>query len=608
MFDGLSILFLSDTNSLRSQIAESCFKSRNISDVSVRSAGITSAPLHPLLENMLGEHGYDTSELKSESVTDLKGQSFDLIITMGEEASRIASIQGRSEHQNKELLPLFVGTPMYVSWVIEGLNHADHQNIEFIRKVRDQVEDHVHAFIDRGYLEAFLTERRRIKLIVDAIDTGLVVHDEKRRIYLFNKAASKLTGRAQHDVLGRNCHDVFPPDGICGSFCAFKKGYANPFERRDYQVAFTTADGQGKKVRMLATPLEIHRGRPAEVVAQVTDVTEIDRLKWELNEKQSLHGMVGDSASMRGVFEIIRQVASSDYPVLITGESGTGKELAARAIHKESRRSEGPFVPINCGALPEHILESELFGHVRGAFTGAIRDKKGRFELAHGGTLFLDEVGELTPSFQVKLLRVLQEMKFERVGGERTIDVDVRIISATNRDLREMVTKNEFREDLFYRLCVVPIALPPLRDRRSDIPLIIIRILDRIRKETSKPDLALSPSAMDLLLEYVWPGNVRELINALQFAAIRCIGQEVSGEHLPPEVRQNIVPGGQPLPSLIQSPHIEVATPKSRKKLDVELVAQALNQTGGNKVRAAKLLGVGRATLYRFLNDHPLES
>jgi transcriptional regulator with GAF, ATPase, and Fis domain len=355
--------------------------------------------------------------------------------------------------------------------------------------------------------------------------------------------------------------------------------------------------------------MALHEGRSVEIVAQITDVTELDSLRWTLKEQQSLHGMVGSSSAMRGVFEIIRQVSSSDYPVLISGESGTGKELAARAIHSESRRSEGPFVPINCGALPEHILESELFGHVRGAFTGAIRDKKGRFELADGGTIFLDEVGELTPAFQVKLLRVLQEMRFERVGGERTISVDVRVISATNRDLRQMVQRREFREDLFYRLCVVPIALPPLRDRRSDITLLVETILERIQQETGRRSLDLSPDATDLLLAYRWPGNVRELINALQFAAVRSQDEVIGSEHLPPEVRQDLSSSLQlqQLSTQGSLPEDPLAR-RSRKKLSVDLVTSALRQTGGNKVQAAKLLGVGRATLYRFLNDNPLPS
>ena len=334
-------------------------------------------------------------------------------------------------------------------------------------------------------------------------------------------------------------------------------------------------------------------------------------------EVGNFHGMVGRSRVMRDVFRTIRQVGVSDYSVLITGESGTGKELVASAIHAESRRSCGPFVPINCGALPETILESELFGHVRGAFTGAIRDKKGRFELAHGGTLFLDEIGELTPSFQVKLLRVLQERSFERVGGERLVSVDVRIVSATNRDLRRLVRdgsfhegtvrEGTFREDLFYRLCVVPIVLPPLRERPEDILPIAEHALGRIREEAGRPALRLGDAAREALLLAPWPGNVRQLINALQFASVHCAGDVVEPLHLPPEVRAPAASrSGSADPASRGRPLPRAAVRDARgrpRKLDGPAVERALDAADGNKARAARILGVGRATLYRFLND-----
>jgi transcriptional regulator with GAF, ATPase, and Fis domain len=319
---------------------------------------------------------------------------------------------------------------------------------------------------------------------------------------------------------------------------------------------------------------------------------------------ERFHGLVARSTALRAVFRAVRQVALSDYPVLVTGESGTGKELVAAAIHAESRRAGGPFVPINCGALPEAILESELLGHVRGAFTGAIRDKKGRFELAHGGTLFLDEVGELTPAFQVKLLRVLQTKTFERVGGERSVTADVRIISATNRDLRALVRQGAFREDLFYRLCVVPIVLPPLRERPEDILPIAEDALRFIRAETDRPALALAEATRRALLAAPWPGNVRQLISALQYAAVHGPGAVIEPGHLPPEVRWPVSPddaganGGPP-----RRPSDERGRPR---KLDVPAVEQALAETDGNKARAARALGVSRATLYRFLADEGL--
>ncbi|HSO61423.1 MAG TPA: sigma-54 dependent transcriptional regulator, partial [Desulfobacterales bacterium] len=271
-------------------------------------------------------------------------------------------------------------------------------------------------------------------------------------------------------------------------------------------------------------------------------------------------------------------------------ETGTGKELVANAIHNESRRAGAPFVPINCGALPEGLIETELFGHVKGAFSGAIRDKKGRFELADGGTVFLDEIAELSNTMQVKLLRFLQEGKFERVGGEQTLRVNVRVISATHQNLKKEVARNRFREDLFYRLNVIPIHLPPLRERRIDIPNLVDHFLKEAAERYGRQPLEVSNAALALMLDYRWPGNVRELQNAVQFAFVRCGGSRITPESLPLELREALS---------------ECARRGPARKLEVETVRAALERTGGNKAKAAKLMGVGRATLYRFLNEHP---
>jgi transcriptional regulator with PAS, ATPase and Fis domain len=293
---------------------------------------------------------------------------------------------------------------------------------------------------------------------------------------------------------------------------------------------------------------------------------------------------------MLDIFQQIRDVSGYDYTVHISGETGTGKELVANAIHNESPRGGAPFVPINCGALPEGLIESELFGHVKGAFSGAVRDKKGRFELADGGSVFLDEVAELSNNMQVKLLRFLQEGQFERVGGERTATVNVRVISATNQKLKEAVKEGRFRDDLYYRLNVIPIHLPPLRDRKIDIPLLMNRFLREAAERYNRQPLKVSRKAMSMILDYRWPGNVRELQNAIQFAFVKCGGKSIAAEDLPMELRE--------------VENVCIRRGPSRK-LDVEGVRAALVKTGGNKAKAAKLLGVGRATLYRFLGDHP---
>ncbi len=435
-----------------------------------------------------------------------------------------------------------------------------------------------------------------LEKVLDNIEEGVIVHDHQRKIFLMNKAAEKITGWSREQAIGEDCREVFPPDGICGAKCRFAPaGVKGADDHPEHEVAFVTKSGEQKKIHMSIHNLPQGATGESGVLAVLRDITEVSQLRWQIKEKYSFRGMVGRSRAMRDVFETIKQVTTSDYPVLITGESGTGKELVARAIHAESRRSGGPFVPINCGALPLNILESELFGHVRGAFTGAIRDKKGRFEIADGGTLFLDEVGELDPAFQVKLLRVLQEMRFEPVGGEREVEVDVRIISATNRDLKSMLETGEFRQDLFYRLCVVPLALPPLRDRGADLPLLAEQVLESVRKESGKQIESISTEAMDLLMAHPWPGNVRELINALQFASVRCDGKVIEAKHLPPELRDGKMESrffATEHPSFVRS---------VRGKLTKLDVARALEESGGNKVKAAKLLHVGRATLYRFL-------
>jgi len=273
-----------------------------------------------------------------------------------------------------------------------------------------------------------------------------------------------------------------------------------------------------------------------------------------------------------------------DYSVLITGETGTGKELVAHAIHSESKRASCPFVAINCGALPEELAESELFGHVKGAFSGAFRDKKGRFQLADSGTIFLDEVAELPKAIQVKLLRVLETGTFERVGGEIPCTVDVRIISATNRDLKREVERNNFREDLFYRLNVFPLHLPPLRERKNDIPILINHFLHQAAHQGQKNG-RFSEKALALLLDYDWPGNIRELRSVIQYALIASKTGLIRPEDLPPEFRMCIT---QPIPE---------------PRLNQETVQAALAECGGNKVKAARLLGVSRATLYRFLQS-----
>jgi len=616
MHETIRVLFLGTANASRSRMAEVLLQARAGDRVSVRSAGIVASAINPLTARVLAESGLDLEPRASQALAELPPETHDLVITLGRTARpSCASPEPLSVAERQRLLG---GMPTVLHWPIQDPTLGEGTGDELLavfRTIRDQIAAHVDTLVDHGYLDTLARQRRLLAGVTNRLGDAIIVHDEYRTVFLVNDAFEQLTGLRRERIIGRDCHELFPDHGLCGGACQFPDGPDAVGDKREYPLDLHTDDGEIKRLLMRTMPLEIETGTHG-MLGVIRDQTEMLDLRATALPRRVFHGMVGASPTIQEVFRSIESVSASDYPVLITGESGTGKELTAAAIHRESSRSKGPFVPINCGALPENILESELFGHVRGAFTGAIRDKKGRFELADGGTLFLDEVGELSPPVQVKLLRVLQEKRFERVGGEQSLSVDVRVVSATNRDLRAMMDTGTFREDLFYRLCVVPIELPPLRDRREDIPYLVEHILKRIRKETSKQITGLGGSALDVILAHNWPGNIRELVNALQFAAVRCDGDRIDAQHLPPEVRQPRVEvrataaaaNGGASPTGIIGPtaatHDIVPDPKPRSRLTTESVARALTVTDGNKVRAAQLLGVGRATLYRFFQKH----
>jgi PAS domain S-box-containing protein len=433
-------------------------------------------------------------------------------------------------------------------------------------------------------LEKILRDKKNLEAILDHLPEGIICHDRERRITCFNRAAEALTGYRREEVLGRDCHQAFGRP-FCGRQCSFCGQAPDAWTTINYPLNIVTKTGEPRQIQMAVVGLTDEAGGLAGVLATIRDITSMVGLKFWTPESIGFAGLVGRDPKMVQIFRQIQKVAEHDYPVLITGETGTGKELVAAAIHSESRRQPGPFVPVNCGALPQGVVESELFGHVKGAFSGAVRDKKGRFELAHRGTIFLDEVAELPPSMQVKLLRVLETGTFDRVGGEKPLTVDVRVVSATNRDLKMEVARKRFRADLYYRLNVVPISLPPLRERQDDIPLLMEYFLAQARSRGQTPP-GFSPAAMALLRRYPWPGNVRELQNAVHYALAGCHGEVVGPADLPPEIRRRGASRG-PAP-----------------KLNYAAVQAALEQCGGNKVKAARLLGVGRATLYRFLMSH----
>lgn len=325
-------------------------------------------------------------------------------------------------------------------------------------------------------------------------------------------------------------------------------------------------------------------------------------LRKQLDRKFGMENMIGESAAMQAVFETIQQVAPTRATVLIQGESGTGKELVAHALHRLSPRTKQSFVAVHCAALSETLLESELFGHERGAFTGATETRKGRFELADGGSLFLDEIGEIEPSTQVKILRVLEERKFERVGGNQTIEVDTRLIVATNKDLKAMVEAGEFREDLYFRLNVVQLRLPALRERKGDIPLLLQHYLAQFSEENGKPLDGYTPEAMEALGAYRWPGNIRELRNLVERMVVLSRGERITLRDVPTEVKEGT---GLNLPGRGGKGSDSVAG-LTMQEAEKKMIEQALCDTKGNRTRAAEQLGISRRTLHRKLNEYNL--
>jgi len=431
------------------------------------------------------------------------------------------------------------------------------------------------------------SSQKNLKRILENLREGVIAHDLQRRIFYFNREAEKITGYSREDILNRDCHEAFG-EPFCGANCSFCGEFSSLKNSKEYTVTITRKGGEPRRIEMYATMMVDENDKQIGILATFRDITEILELQIKSRDIFSFANIIGRDSKMLAVFRQIRDVVSYDFPVHIYGDTGTGKELVAMAIHNESRRKGAPFVPINCGALPEGLIESELFGHVKGSFSGAIRDKKGRFELADGGTIFLDEVAELPKHLQVRLLRFLQDGSIEKVGSEKTISVNTRVISATNKNLKEEIRKDDFREDLYYRLNVIPINIPPLRDRKTDIPLLVNHFLQQMAGSSGTEPLAISSEAMSMMMGYQWPGNVRELQNAIQFSMVKSNGRIIMPANLPIEVKNVQAPVYRRGPS---------------RKLDADIVKTALTEAGGNKSKAARLLGVGRATLYRFLSD-----
>jgi Nif-specific regulatory protein len=331
---------------------------------------------------------------------------------------------------------------------------------------------------------------------------------------------------------------------------------------------------------------------------------ENQNLKNQLKKKYKFENIIGDSDKMHQIFETIEKVADTDSTILILGESGTGKELIAKAIHYNSYRREGPFIPVNCAAIPSELLESELFGHEKGAFTNAIRTRIGRFELANGGTVFLDEIGDMSPNLQSKLLRVLQERQFERIGGVKTVKIDIRIIAATHQDLKAAVEQGKFRQDLYYRLNVIPIQVPPLRERKSDIPLLLHHFLNHFNRSKKRRIQGISNEALSRFMEYYWPGNVRELENIIERVVILTNNDRITVQDLPEKIQS--LSGVEQAP-LLEIPEEGISLDNAINEFEKKLILQALNKTGWIKNKAAQLLNLNRTTLIEKIKRQNLQ-
>jgi len=425
-----------------------------------------------------------------------------------------------------------------------------------------------------------------IDALLDSVADGLFTVDRDLRLTSLNRAAEKLVGINRETALGRPCREIFHSHA-CECDCPVRQTLRTGDPVTNRELDLTTSDGRSFSVSVSASPLRNERGEVIGAIETIRDLSNLDALHKDVERKFTFQKLVSRNKAMHRLFAILPDVAASEATVLLNGESGTGKELFAEAVHQLSSRRDGPLVVVNCGALPEPLLEAEIFGSKRGAYTGSVEDRPGRLETAQGGTLFLDEIGDLPLPLQVKLLRVLENHEYQPLGARAPLKADVRFVTATHRNLEQMVEEGSFRRDLYFRINVVSLTIPPLRERKEDIPLLVDMALTRFNESYHKHIRGISPEVMQLLLTHDFPGNVRELLNLIEQTVILCRSGEIGLEHLPAGFLK--APTDAPIKSF------------GRGKPDRKQLTELLDKHRGNRNRVAEVLGIDRTTLWRWM-------
>ena len=434
-------------------------------------------------------------------------------------------------------------------------------------------------------------------IILDSIADGVFTVDRDWNITSFNRAAERITGVSREQAVGQKCFDVFHAD-VCQKACTLRESIESGKEIIDRRINILNSEGKQIPLSISTAVIRDGKGEVAGGAETFRDLSDIEMLRQEIQGRYTFADIISQNHEIREIFDILPDIAVSESTVLIEGPSGSGKELFAKALHTLNTARKGQFVAVNCGALPDTLLESELFGYVKGAFTDARKDKPGRFARAEGGTIFLDEIGDIPPAMQVKLLRVLQEKEYEPLGGTATVKADVRVIAATNKNLMQLVSRGRFRDDLYYRLNVVKINIPPLSSRREDVPLSTDHFISRFNAKKGKQIRSMSARAMAILMQHDFPGNIRELENIIEHAFILCRGSEIRPEHLPRELSAGMDITEQN--ENIEAKSIEL----TKRQAEVTMILNALQRHNGNRKETAAELGINKTTLWRKMKKY----